>query len=293
MRTLVGCYYYLLGRLAIVTEVVLNQNLSHRVRVALLVTASAFALSCNQRNAESTVPMPREIVDLGALVTEDLSERISGKRVQKEFEAGRSTEFEIVAWSYADSAVSGQNSYYTFANHSSGPHVDAPNHVGVGGGLDSYPVEAFAGRLRVIDVSHFEKGRTVTAEAFEQQNIQPADIVVIYTGYTPPTADDQYPEVITLTRGAAEYLANLPVRAFGTDAASVHSFTDETPVEAETAIARAIPVHHAFLSRGIPLYEALFHVEQLLGKENLYFVGPPINVKDGDGMLARPYVLVY
>jgi len=272
----------------------LSEDLRHRARTILLVGAGALTVCCAaQQNSESTVPVPEEIVDLGALVTEDLPERFSGKRVQEEFGAGRSTEFEIVTWSYADGAVSGQNSYYTFANHSSGPHVDAPNHVGVGDGLDSYPVEAFAGRLKVVDVRHFENGRTVTAEAFEQQNIQPGDVVVIYTAYAPPMADDQYPEVITLTREAAEYLANLPVRAFGTDAASVNSFTDESPVEADTAIARAIPVHHAFLSRGIPLYEALFHVDRLLGKENMYFVGPPINVKDGDGMLARPYVLVY
>ena len=53
------------------------------------------------------------------------------------------------------------------------------------------------------------------------------------------------------------------------------------------------PVHHSFLSRGIPAYEQLFSVEKLLGKEDLYFVGPPLNIKDGDGMIVRPVVLVY
>ncbi len=57
--------------------------------------------------------------------------------------------------------------------------------------------------------------------------------------------------------------------------------------------ARAVPIHDSFLSRGIPVYEQLFNVDQLLGKENLYFVGVPLNIRDGDGMIVRPVVFVY
>ena len=51
-------------------------------------------------------------------------------------------------------------------------------------------------------------------------------------------------------------------------------------------------IHHAFLSRGIPLYESLFNVDKLLGKTNMFFVGVPLNIKDGDGMMVRPVVFV-
>jgi kynurenine formamidase len=30
-----------------------------------------------------------------------------------------------------------------------------------------------------------------------------------------------------------------------------------------------------------------------LGKENMLFVGAPLNIKDGDGMMVRPVVLIY
>ena len=53
--------------------------------------------------------------------------------------------------------------------------------MGLGGGLNSYPVESFAGPLTVVDVSKFEKGFTVNKEVFEELNIQSGQIVIIYT----------------------------------------------------------------------------------------------------------------
>ena len=58
-------------------------------------------------------------------------------------------------------------------------------------------------------------------------------------------------------------------------------------------IVAAFPAHHAFLSRGIPINEQLVHVDQLIGKERSYFVGAPLNIKDGDGMIVRPVIFFY
>jgi kynurenine formamidase len=96
-----------------------------------------------------------------------------------------------------------------------------------------------------------------------------------------------------LTREAAEYLAEIPVRAFGTNSWGVESVTDPSPVDTNSPLVQAIPIHHSFLSRGIPVFESLVNVESLLGKQNMYFVGPPLNIKDSDGMMVRPVVLVY
>ena len=142
-------------------------------------------------------------------------------------------------------------------------------------------------------MSHFPKGRSVPAEAFAEQSLSAGDIVLIFTGYTPPETDDAFPETIALTLEAAEYLATIPVRAFGTDAFAVGNLQDESPVEAETVTARAAPIHYSFLSRGIPVYEQLFNVDKLLGKDNMYFVGVPLNIPNGDGMIVRPVVFVY
>jgi arylformamidase len=237
------------------------------------------------------IPVPTEIVDLGVLVTEDLPQLISPTRVTQHLGLSSWNEFKVSTWEFAQGAVSGQNSYLSFVNHFSGPHVDAPIHIGVGGGIDRFPVEAFAGPVKVIDVSGFPIGRSVTTNVFEGRNVQPGGVVLIYTAHTYPKKGEGN-ETTSLTHEAAEYLAMLPVRAFGTDASSVFA-ADQSEVLADTAIARAVPVHHAFLSRGIPIYEQLFNLDRLLDKKSMYFVGPPINVKGVDGMLARPYVLVY
>jgi arylformamidase len=235
------------------------------------------------------VPMPSEVIDLGAVVTEDLPERMFGNRWLNEYGFTRPNAFDVVSWS--SGPVSGSDAYYTLFNHG-GPHVDAPNHLNLGGGIDTYSIDAFVGPLRVFDTSNYANGRTIPAAFFQGQDIREGDVVLIYTSYEPPQTDDELPESVTLTRAAAEYLASIPIRAFATDSYSAGS-RDPNPVEADTEIARAAPVHEAFLSRGIPIYEQLFNVETLLGRENMFFNGVPLNIENGDGMIVRPVVFVY
>jgi kynurenine formamidase len=223
------------------------------------------------------------MIDLGALVTEDLPERVWGKALLKQEGFARPNSFDVIKWTHAveEGSIAGSNAYYTLFNHG-GPHVDAPNHFGLGKGVDSYPLEAFSGPAKVFDVSGYEGGRSVPTDVF-QGRVEAGDIVLLRTGYQPPQTDDALPQVVTLTREAAEFLATLPVRAVGTDAFSIEYSADRTmPL-----------IHHSFLSRAIPLYEQLFNVDKLLGKENLFFVGVPLNIKDGDGMMVRPVVFVY
>lgn len=115
----------------------------------------------------------------------------------------------------------------------------------------------------------------------------------MYTGYRPPTNDEEYPSTVTLTREAAEYLATIPVRAIGTDAWSLYSYDDTRPVNASTALARVTPIREAFLSRGAPICEQLFNVDQLLNKDRMFFTGAPLNIQNGDGMIVRPIVFVH
>ncbi|MDX1508399.1 MAG: cyclase family protein [Woeseiaceae bacterium] len=240
--------------------------------------------------SNDSIVVPSEIIDLGALVTEQTPEEFWGKGFMNEMDFTESNKFDVLARTFGPLNVS--NSYYTLFNHG-GPHVDAPNHVGLGGGLDTYPVESFAGPLKVFDFSHLPIGRSITKEMLIDLPIDSGDIVLIYTEYSPPSAEGAWPEAIALNYDAANFLAALPVRAFGTDAYNVESMTDQSPVPSDNEVARIIPGHHAFLSKGIPVFEQLVNVDKLVGKEAMYFVGAPLNIKDGDGMMVRPLVLVY
>jgi kynurenine formamidase len=238
--------------------------------------------------------MPRETIDLGALVTEDLPERVWGRALLADNNFSEPNSFNVMSWELelSGGTISGSNSYYTLFNHG-GPHVDAPNHVGLDGGLDSYSVEVFSGPVKVFDASHFAPGRTIDAGFFREKDIDPDDIVLIYTDYEPPQDDEAYPEVISMTREAAEYLSGIPIRAIGIDSQSLYSFQETRSVEADSILGAAAPIHESFLSHGIPIYEELFNVERLIGKENMFFTGVPLNIRDGDGMIVRPVVFVY
>jgi kynurenine formamidase len=236
------------------------------------------------------------MIDLGAVVTEDLPERVWGKGYLafRGFE-GRNT-FEVHRWEGGSEGrrIYASNSYFKLFNHG-GPHVDAPSHISLEGSLDSYPIEAFSGPLRVFDVRQYPLGRSIPEEVFSD-SVRPGEVVLIYTGYSPPPTDEGFPETITLSWKAAEYLAGVPIRAFATDAWSVASFQDSTMVDAEVETARAAPIHYSFLSRGIPIFEQLFNVESLLGRDDseaMYFVGVPLNIQGGDGMMVRPVVFIY
>ena len=268
-------------------------------KLAMLIISIIFIAGCHlfttctSNTTSLDLTTPKEIIDLGCIVTEDLTEKVWGKAMMEYLGFDRPNHFDVIEWKFdmEDGSISGSNAYYTIFNHG-GPHIDAPNHLDLGGGLDTYPIEAHIGPVKVFDVSPYAKGHTVPIEVFKDK-VDPGDIVLIFTSYKPPQTEDAFPEVITLTFEASEYLASIPVRAFGTDAFSVMSWDDEVQIESDSEAARVAPIHYSFLSRKIPIYEGLFNLDKLLSNQNMYFIGVPLNIKDGDGMLVRPVVLVF
>ncbi len=252
-------------------------------------------ISCQQKQImEINYLAPKEIIDLGTVITEDLPYQTWGKEFMDAFGFEKGNHFDVRHWEFPSPEgghVSGSNAYYTLFNHA-GPHIDAPNHTGLGNGLDNYPIEKFVGPLKVFDVTSYPNGRTIPVEVFEG-NVQPGDIVLTFTNYVPTFSEKTPPELITLSYEAATYLAELPVRAYATDAFSVMCNDPENLVESENVTNRTVPIHFAFLSRAIPIYEGLQNVDKLLRNENMLFVGPPLNIKDGDGMPIRPVALIY
>lgn len=262
-----------------------------KTRLFVYLLASLTLVSCG-RSEQVVVgtPVPSEIIDLGVVITADTPEHFWGTRFLQDMGFSDLNSFEVIEWEFGP--VKGSNAYYTLFNHG-GPHVDAPNQVGVGPGLDAYPIESFTAPLKVFDVSHLDGGRSVTVEMVRDVAINAGDIVIMYTNYTAPESETDLPDNIALTYESAEYLATIPIRAFGTDAFSVAGITDQTQVDSDNKVIQALPVHNTLLSRGIPAYEQLVNVDKLLSKQNMYFVGVPLNIKDGDGMMVRPVVFIY
>ena len=273
-----------------------------RIRSILTLVLGVFfggLVACSP--AAETAPAvfsPREVVDLGTVVTEELPQRVWGKALLDQFAPmgfDRQNTFDVVEWEMdiEGNLVTGSNGYYELFNHG-GPHIDAPNHISQGGGLDSYPIEVFSGPVKVFDTREFGDGHSIPEDVFRGR-VDPGDVVLVFTGYVLPRTDDAISGISALTPAAAEYLAGIPVKAFGVDALSVDPL-GAAPVEGDSPTARAVPVHHAFLSRAIPVYEELFNLDQLLDRSDsdaMFFVGVPLSIQNGDGMLVRPVVFVY
>ncbi len=154
--------------------------------VAALSTVMVSCSAPKQPDQRGLQFAPSEVIDLGASVTEDLPQRLWGKAFLKQMGFTKQNSFEVIRWTFPmeGGSVSGSNAYYTLFNHG-GPHVDAPSHMGVGASLESYPVTAFSGPVKVFDVSAYPLGRSVPATVF-QGHVEAGDVVLVLTRYTPP-----------------------------------------------------------------------------------------------------------
>ena len=101
--------------------------------------AAALLTACTQKDATTSTGFHHaEVIDLGALITEDIAQRVAGSAFLAANGINRLNAFDVITWTadIGGGSVSGSNAFYTLANHG-GPHVDAPNHYGLGGGLDA------------------------------------------------------------------------------------------------------------------------------------------------------------
>lgn len=256
----------------------------------LSCAACFLLLSCDQNASKS----PERIVDLSPTITEDLPLRMVGHALLSGIGARDSTEFEHIE---GNGSLYYLDSYITLFNHA-GPHVDAPIHLIAGGkAVDQLELADFFGPARVLDFSSLARTDTVSVAELQEYNVQPGDIVILYVGYEAPTDPEELPVYPVLSPAAAEYLAELPVKAFATDVPGV----DDVPrlmdlwAQGVAGLANLLPVHEAFLSREIPVIEQLVNLGAIVGEKDVVFVGFPLKLagRAGDAGVMRAAALVY
>jgi kynurenine formamidase len=156
---------------------------------------------------------------------------------------------------------------------------------------------AFFGPARVLDYSSLARTETVSVAELREHAIEPGDIVILYVGYEVPSDPDELPVYPVLSPTAAEYLAELPIKAFATDVPGVDDVPQLMDLWAQgvTGLANLLPVHHAFLSREIPIIEQLVNLDAIAGEDEVIFVGFPLKVaaNAGDAGVMRAAALVY
>jgi kynurenine formamidase len=158
-----------------------------------------------------------------------------------------------------------------------GTHVDAPLHF-IDGGTDvaSMPVTPFLGDAVAIDTPK-EPGEDVVPDDLADADIRPGDIVLVRTGWearagTPEFLQDDWPG---FSVEAIDALVALGVKAIGGDITSADS---------PMGLWRGARAHHRALAAGLPIFEALVNLHEVVGRRFL-FVGLPLNI---DGAEASP-----
>lgn len=235
---------------------------------------------------------PKRIVDLSLTITEDLPVRQLGAEFLRQAKLPLRTTFRSLQEQrrplYRSATI------YELISHA-GTHLDPASHL-IPGGLsaDNYPLTKLIGRARVLDFRTKARETAISVDELKNKGIQAGDIVIVYTGYQPPTYDSELPSYPYLSAEAAEWLAQLPIKAFASDLPSLGSIRRSPQLLATAKTASdVIPEHLAFLTREIPNIEGLTNLEAIVNEPNVVFVAFPLKIKDSDGGLVRAAALVY
>ena len=160
-----------------------------------------------------------------------------------------------------------------------GTHVDTPEHVLYDGrGIEVYPLEAFIGPCRVLDMMHREFGDTVRREDLEKNSVAPGERILVRTKNSERGFETFYDDYVYLDGDAAEHLAGLGIALFGIDSLSVkqRGSSDNRP-------------HTALLGANVPLLEGLDLSLATPGEYTLLCL--PLRIPHIDGALARALLL--
>ena len=166
----------------------------------------------------------------------------------------------------------------------SGTHVDAPSHFLVGGPtLDALPLTRFYGPAICIDAPK-APGQNIGAADVARGTIQRGDIVLFRTGWeeragTPRFFQDEWPG---FTVDAIEALAERGAKAIGGDICSADS---------PHAIASGAPAHKAAARHGLPIFEALINLKEVVGSRFIFF-GLPIRLAGCEAAPVRAVAMV-
>ncbi len=186
--------------------------------------------------------------------------------------------FKFDAVSRKKDGASSNGSLVTMGTHT-GTHVDAPFHIDdAGGGVETLPLDALAGKARVIHVA--VSGRPVSADDLKTKDLTGVERLLIRTSnsdrWATATAFDE--AFVGLGGDAAQLIADRKMKLVGVDYLSVDKFRSGTH-----------PAHHALIGAKVVILEGVNLATVPEGDYDL-FVGPLL-IPGSDGSPARVFLI--
>jgi arylformamidase len=256
--------------------------------VALLIMGSV--AGCRTSGLVGT-PMPKKIIDLSPVISEDLPVRQYGHRA---------CEFLGLKERITFTPVVPQKEEYSFGlttielPSNLGAHLDAPGRLLKGGErADQIPLDKLFGRAQVIDLRWKDRHSPLQITDLENFEIVPNEILILFVGYSEPQ-DEDWPTYSPLSTEAAKWLADKKIRALATDMPSIGSLSRYADLMDKNRPPEEVWAERIALAKaGIPVIEGLANVGQLLNEKSVVFVGFPLPISDRSGAPMRAAALVY
>jgi kynurenine formamidase len=237
------------------------------------------------------VPMPRKVIDLSPVITEDLPVRQLGHRA---------CDFLGVKERITFTPVTPSKDIYTFgltsfelASHV-GAHLDAPARLLKGGERpDQVPLERLYGRARMIDLRWKDRNSPLQITDLENYSISANEILLLFVGYAQPQ-DEDWPTYSPMSVQAAQWLVSKKIKALATDMPSIGSFSRYADLMDKNRPPEEVWAERlAFFQAGIPVVEGLTNLGRLMGERNVVFVGFPLAIADRSGAPMRAAALIF
>jgi kynurenine formamidase len=247
-------------------------------------------MSCRGGGAGS-VPMPKKIVDLSPVITEDLPTRQLGHRAADFLGVKDRLSFRPIT--PAKEHHSFGLTYYELPSHI-GAHLDAPGRLLKGGErADQVPLDKLFGAARLIDLRWKDRHSPLQITDLENYTIVANEILLLFVGYTQPQ-DEDWPTFSPLSAQAAQWLASKQIKALATDMPSIGSFSRYADLMDKDRPPEEVWAERlALFQAGIPIIEGLTNLGHLVGEQSIVFVGFPLAIADRSGAPLRAAALVY
>ena len=238
-----------------------------------------------------SVLMPKKIVDLSPVMTEDLPVRQFGHRATEFFGLKERLTFTPILPS-KDTYAFGLT-YFELASNV-GAHLDAPARLLKGGDrADQVPLEKLFGRARLVDLRWKDRNSPLEITDLENYSIAANEIVLLFVGYSQPQ-DEDWPTYSPLSVQASQWLAAKKIRAVATDMPSIGSFSRYADLMEKNRPPEEVWAERlAFFQAGIPVIEGLSNLGHLMGEKNIVFIGFPLAIADRSGAPMRAAALVF
>lgn len=256
----------------------------------LCVAVAVGAVGCRSDGIRS-VPMPRKIVDLSPVITEDLIVRQIGYRAADFLGVPPRIPFEPVTPSKEEYAFG--LTYFRLVSNL-GAHLDPSGRLVKGGERsDQVPLDRLYGPARLVDLRWKDRHSPLQITDLESYTIQSNEIVLLFVGYAHPE-DEEWPAYPPLSLQAAKWLAQKRIRALATDMPSIGSFSRYADLMDKDRPPEEVWAERlAFAQAGIPVVQGLTNLGSLLGEKNLVFVGFPLAIADRGGAPMRAAALIF